>query len=117
MNGIRGRDFAVRIVKIVAGILIVAGIIVGLQFMLGYLQVKSTPSGWQIIRPPDEVYTLLIVNDTVWTGGKDGVILIDRTTGKTLPLPGSPPSVSYVRSIIKDRQGTIWIAQDRKSVV
>ena len=103
---------AVRIAKIAAGILIIVGILVCLQLFLGYLQVKNAPAGWQIIRPPGEVYTIHIENDTVWTGGKDGVILIDRITGRNVPLPGSPPPVSYVRSIIRDQWGTIWVAHD-----
>ena len=56
-------------------------IILILQNLLGYVQVQSAPPGWQILRPPHEVSTLIIVNDTVWTGGKEGVILIDRTLG------------------------------------
>jgi ligand-binding sensor domain-containing protein len=112
MTETQGRDVAVRIAKIAAGILIVIGILVSLQLLLGFLQVKNAPEGWHIIRPPGEVYTILIENNTVWTGGKDGVILIDRITGRNIPLPGSPPPVSYVRSIVRDRQGSIWIAHD-----
>ena len=67
--------------QLLAGILVIVIIILILQNLLGYVQVQSAPPGWQIIRPPHEVSTLIIVNDTVWTGGKEGVILIDRQLG------------------------------------
>ena len=106
------KQAALTIGRLLAGMLIIFLIISGLQFLLGYSQVRNTPPGWQIIRPPGEVYTISIENDTVWTGGKDGVILIDRISGSVVPLPGTPPEFSYVRAIIRDRTGSIWIAHD-----
>lgn len=97
---------------VLIGILIIIGFIIGLQIVTGYIQVHTTPTGWKIIRPPNEVYTLLIDNDTVWTGGKDGVALIDRISGNQLQLPPNAPPFSYVRAIIKDNHGTIWIGHD-----
>jgi len=106
------KRLVLTLVTMLAGILLIIAIIFGLQFLLGYSQVKNAPAGWQIIRPPGEVYTIFIENNTVWTGGKDGVVLIDRISGGDIPLPGTPPQFSYVRSIIRDRHGTIWIAHD-----
>ena len=97
---------------LILGMAVIIGIIFCLQFLIGYAQVRNAPAGWQIIRPPGEVYTILIVNDTVWTGGKDGLVLINRTTGAIMPLPDNPPQFSYVRSIIRDRNGSIWVAHD-----
>jgi len=94
------------------GILVIATIIFMLQAALGYVQVKSTPPGWEIIRPPSEVSTLLIDNDTVWTGGKEGIVLISRTNRSRIPLPEDAPPTSYVRQIFRDRNGSIWIAHD-----
>ncbi len=97
---------------LVTGVLIIVGILMVLQNLLNMVQVQSTPAGFQIIRPPNEVSTLLIENNTVWTGGKDGVILIDRITGKTQEFTDPAPSWGYVRSIIKDRSGSIWVGHD-----
>jgi len=83
-----------------------------LQNLLGFVQVKSAPAGWQIIRPPQEVSTLIIENDAVWTGGKDGVILIGRSTGTRISTPGNPPSFGYVRQIFRDQDGGIWVGHD-----
>lgn len=98
--------------QLIAGILIIAVIILVLQNILGFVQVRSAPPGWQIIRPPQEVSTLIIGNDTVWTGGKDGVMLIDRETGERNRTPGNAPSFGYVRQILKDTRGWIWIGHD-----
>lgn len=98
--------------QIIAGILIVVIIILALQNLLSFVQVRSAPAGWQIIRPPSEVSTLIIVNDTVWTGGKDGVILIDRATGASAAMPAPPPSFGYVRQIFRSHDGWIWIGHD-----
>jgi ligand-binding sensor domain-containing protein len=106
------RRIVLAIGTILTGMLVIFLIISGLQFLLGYSQVRNAPPGWQIIRPPGEVYSLCIENNTVWTGGKDGVILIDRISGSVVPLPGNPPQFSYVRAIIRDRNGSFWIAHD-----
>ena len=98
--------------QLLAGILVIVIIILILQNLLGYVQVQSAPPGWQILRPPHEVSTLIIVNDTVWTGGKEGVILIDRNSGTRIGTPGNVPSFGYVRQILRDRDGGIWVGHD-----
>lgn len=98
--------------QLLAGILIVIAIIVILQNLLGFVQVQSAPAGWQIIRPPYEVSTLIIVDETVWTGGKDGLVIINRTTGTRETPPGTVPSFGYVRQILLDSDGWIWIGHD-----
>lgn len=106
------RNLVVNAGHLVIGILIIAGIILILQAVLGYVQVQGTPPGWEIIRPPGEVSTLLLDDDLIWTGGKEGVILISRTNRSRIPLPAGAPPVSYVRQILRDRTGSIWIGHD-----
>lgn len=106
------RNLIVNAGHFVAGILIIAVIVLTLQAVQGYVQVNSTPPGREIIRPPAEVSTLLIDNDTLWTGGKEGIILISRTNSSRLPLPAGSPPTSYVRQIFRDQSGSIWIGHD-----
>ncbi len=97
---------------LIAGILIIAAIIIIFQNLLGFVEIHTAPPGWQIIRPPQEVSTLLIVNDTVWTGGKDGLIIINRINGTRIRIPEPVPSFGYVRQIMRDRSGGIWVGHD-----
>jgi ligand-binding sensor domain-containing protein len=106
------RSYLGSAVQLLAGVLIIVGIVIVLQYLVGFVQVQSTPPGWQIIRPPQEVSTLVIENGTVWTGGKDGVVVIERLTGKQIDTPASAPSFGYVRQIFRDRDGWIWVGHD-----
>jgi len=106
------RSYLKSAVQLLAGVLIIAGIVIVLQYLVGFVQVQSAPPGWQIIRPPHEVSTLIIANDTVWTGGKDGVIIIDRRTGTQISTPAPALSFGYVRQIFHDRDGWIWVGHD-----
>ena len=112
MPGSNYRILAANAAYLVAGILVIAVIILALQSALGYVQVTSTPPGWEIIRPPAEVSTLLVDGDTLWTGGKDGIVLINRTDRSRIPLTAGAPPTSYVRQIFRDNSGAIWIGHD-----
>ena len=99
-------------VQILAGAALIIGLIIVLQFVTALIQEQNVPEGWSIIRPPGEVSALVIDGDIVWTGGKDGLIPVNRTTGIQLPLPHGSPPFSHVRSLAIDRQGWLWIAHD-----
>lgn len=67
------------------------------------------PPGWQIIRPPHDVSALVIQGDIVWVGGKDGVVGLDRFSGKFVAtLPCDPPP-AFVQALLVDRIGILWI--------
>lgn len=106
------KTLAINAGYLIAGLLIIVAIVIILQNLLGFMQIHTTPKGWQIIRPPQEVSTLIIENDTIWTGGKDGVIVIDRSTGARISTPEPAPSFGYVRQIMRDRSGWIWVGHD-----
>jgi len=70
---------------------------------------KQSPVGWQIIRPPHEVSALAIQGDVVWAGGKDGVVGLDRHSGRVVTELVCDPPLLYVRALLVDRKGTLWI--------
>ena len=37
--------------------------------------------------------------------------VIDRRTGRPIPLPPGAPRFSYVHALLQDRHGAIWIGQ------
>jgi len=71
---------------------------------------RSVPSGWKVIRPPYEVSTLAVQGDVVWAGGRDGLAAFDGRDCRAHPLPPGAPRFSYVRDLLADRQGRLWIA-------
>jgi ligand-binding sensor domain-containing protein len=114
-EGDTGSATAHRIIlvgQVAVGVLIVAGLIWFILGMTDFVQEQTLPEGVDLIRPPTEVSALLIDADVVWTGGKDGVILVDRNSHEQLPLPPSAPPFGYVRDLCKDRHGAIWVAHD-----
>ena len=71
------------------------------------------PPGWQIIRPPHDVYCLLFDGDIVWAGGRDGVVSVDRKTGETVKKLPDDAVFSYVRGLHVDKSATLWIAHNK----
>jgi len=100
------------IIQLLAGIVLVVALGWGARAWLARLKVAHLPPGWAILRPPSEASALLVVGDTVWCGGKDGLTCLDRDTGKPRALPGTPPAFSYVRALLRDKRGQIWLAHD-----
>ena len=100
------------VAELLVGIIIVIIVVAVLHYTSAAYKGVSLPEGWEIIKPPDDVSTLIIANDTVWTGGKDGLILIDRFNKTRIPIPGNPPPFGFVRSIIRDHEGRIWVGYD-----
>ncbi len=73
-------------------ILIIAVTVVFLQNLLGFVKISSTPTRVADNQTPQEVSTLIIENARVWTSGKDGLILINRSTGTRINPPEPVPS-------------------------
>jgi ligand-binding sensor domain-containing protein len=98
--------------QVVLGILIIAGLIWCILFISGFIQEQTVPDYVTIIRPPHEVSAILIDDNVVWAGGKDGIFLFDRTGYQPLPLPAGAPRFGYVRDLLLDSSGAVWIAHD-----
>jgi len=106
------RQYLKAAAELVIGILIVVIAVTALNYTSVAYKGVTLPEGWAIIQPPGEVSTLVIVNDTVWTGGKDGLILINRFNRTRVAVPGNPPPFGFVRAIIQDHEGRVWVGHD-----
>lgn len=92
-------------------VLLGAAAIVGLAVLLGRSAPGTPPpQGWRVLRPPGEVSALALQGDTVWTGGRDGLVAFDRRTAEVKPLPSGEPGLRYVSDLLADRQGALWVA-------
>ncbi len=67
--------------------------------------------GWSILRPPDDVNALVLHRGRLIAGGRDGLVAIDPATAATMALPGaaSLPPTSYVKALLVDRTGRLWV--------
>lgn len=67
------------------------------------------PTGWQIIRPPHEVSAVALQGDVIWAGGIDGVVGIERKSGKIIKTLDCFPSITYVKALLVDRSDELWV--------
>lgn len=94
------------------------------QFLFGVLVVAGAglvawrlrpqpdlPQGWLTIRPPVDTMALLEVGDTIWSGGRDGVAVLDRDGGVLLEWIEADVPLQYVTSLATDGV-TTWVGHD-----
>lgn len=69
--------------------------------------------GWSLFRPPEDVNALAVYRAVIVAGGRDGLIALDPNSGKSAALPGRAPTtipeMSYVRALLVDRAGRLWV--------
>jgi ligand-binding sensor domain-containing protein len=68
------------------------------------------PPGWQTIRPPYDVMALAEFNGHIWAGGRDGLLAIDRQTGRPLEKISDELDFKYVTALlVTNAGGTLWV--------
>lgn len=95
--------------KYIALMAILSGII-----LLGYSGIKeylpsAYPQDWQVINPPGEVSALVIKDDIVYAGGRDGVYAVDLSKKELIGKLDTDPGITYVKALVVDDQGLLWI--------
>lgn len=98
---------------LLVAIAVVAAVLACMEaVLLGGDAAAGTPPGWTVNRPPHDVMALAIQGDVVWAGGRDGVVAVDRATGHVVEELSCDRRLDYVRDVIVDRDGTLWVAHD-----
>jgi len=69
--------------------------------------------GVDILRPPGDVFALLLDGDTLWCGGVDGVCAVDTQTRRVTTIVDAGRPMTYVRGIARDAGGALWFASER----
>jgi len=69
--------------------------------------------GWSVFRPPNDVDALAPAPDGIWAGGKQGVVRLDSETGQVLETLTCGTSLEYVRALLVDPDGTLWVGHDQ----
>jgi ligand-binding sensor domain-containing protein len=72
----------------------------------------NPPAGWQTIRPPGDVMALLEYGGDILSGGKDGLVRIERESGKVLEQLQADGRIEYVTGLALDGVpgGGYWVA-------
>ena len=69
--------------------------------------------GITVIRPPQDIDALVLLNGLVWAGGRAGLFCLDLQ-GRLLKLPFTDTiPLRYVKSLCTDTQGRLWIAHEK----
>lgn len=94
--------------QLISGVALVA--LVGL--LARFLMARPATPGWITIHPPRDVNALVIYQDQLWSGGKDGLYQIDLESGVVLQklTPASGPDFSFTTSLVlTPDEKQLWI--------
>lgn len=112
MMGSRSNRPLFKIFQIIMGIVLVYSLVWIFNMTSSKVAEQTLPVGWQIIRPPNGVSTLALEGDRVWVGGRDGLTILNRQTGKQEKVSPSLLKLRYVNEIVMDKTGVVWIAHN-----
>jgi ligand-binding sensor domain-containing protein len=102
----------VHALQVVAGAAVTAAVATAVVALARPGARPAPRAGWQVLRPPHDVEALLVDGGNIWAGGSRGLALVERATGRLLPLPDGTPSVGRVTALLEDRTNAIWVAHD-----
>lgn len=101
------KRLGVILLQFVAGASLIAGLILLLPRTK---PAPRLPAGWLLIRPPTDVMTLAEAGDAVWSGGRDGVVRLDKASGRIVGTLAADVPLVYVSTILMDPAGAgMWI--------
>ena len=69
------------------------------------------PSGHTILRPPNDVNCLALIDGDVWAGGKEGLFIF-ASDGKVLAVPQALHGLHFVAALLREADGGVWIAHE-----
>jgi len=98
---------------LLSGLFVLGLVLVFLQGSAIQGKGNASPGGWSVIRPPSDVDALVVGPQEIWAGGKDGVFRLDLETLQVSGPVNCGHPVEYVRALVLDADGTLWIGHDR----
>jgi ligand-binding sensor domain-containing protein len=101
------------LISLVVGLVIIFLVLTRLPGVVVRGAAPPEPPGWSEFRPPSDVYALAIGSGSVWAGGKDGVVRLDQTSGKVIETVQCDQKLVYVRALLLDSHGVLWIGHDQ----
>ncbi len=95
-----------------AGILLVVLLAWGTTYLADRRAEERAPQGWIVRRDLGNLQSLVLQQDTVWTGGVNGLFKLDRRTGSLQDPGAGAAGLGFVHDLLVDRQGRLWIARE-----
>jgi len=69
------------------------------------------PDGWLRLAPPHDVMALVEFREQIWSGGRDGIVVLDRDTGAILEEVAGDIPFDYVTGIIiSEHDNRLWVS-------
>jgi ligand-binding sensor domain-containing protein len=95
--------------------IIVLALVALTLFGMAYISKQDTgdsePPVYTILNPPGDVTSMVEQDETLWVGGKEGVVGIDIETHTVFEIDSSE-RMTYTRHMLLDGE-TLWIGHDR----
>jgi len=92
----------------------VAGVVLVGWIVMQLWPQQRLPDGWLRIAPPHDVMALVEVDDQIWSGGRDGIVILDHTTGAVLEeIEGDTPFKYVTGIVVSEPDGAIWVSHMR----
>lgn len=66
-------------------------------------------SGWAVIRPPSDVESIVVSDNIIWAGGKEGVFGIDPNSGEVVVTTPFNQKLPYTQALLLDTAGRLWV--------
>ena len=83
-----------------------------LLVLLARASLPEQPAGAAVIWSPHEVSAVAIQGDSVWAGGAEGLVVVNRYTSEVEAPPGERRTFRYVKDILVDRGNRVWVAHE-----
>jgi ligand-binding sensor domain-containing protein len=97
--------------KYARGIIVIILSLCAVVSPLGCANTKVLPDGWLIVPHLNAVQAIAVQGNTIWAGCENGVYGIDRQTGAVIQKLKSDPPLTYVKALLVDKTGVLYIGQ------
>ncbi len=88
---------------------------IGVVVVLGLVVMRlrpqpGLPDGWSRLVPPHDVMALLEYRGRIWSGGRDGLVVLDRETGALLEEVLADAPIAYVTGMaVSLHDDSLWV--------
>jgi len=98
-----------QVLFLLISFVVIALAIIGGRYFTTLENRETDIEGLRIIRPPQDVNAMVINEERLWVGGRDGVFEIDMNTCAVIRELDLPKNVDLVKGLLVDENQKLWI--------